>query len=99
VSRASGSPVVANALKYAYDVVKGDISNVARNEFATVKKAKFADIISSLTKKEAKAEKVEVKMPDKEIVTRQIAGVDIMDLEDAVSELWKNGIYAESGMG
>ena len=22
-----------------------------------------------------------------------------MDLEDAVSELWKNGIYAESGMG
>ncbi|EQG75301.1 putative fatty acid synthesis protein [Clostridioides difficile DA00165] len=26
-------------------------------------------------------------MPDKEIVTRQIAGVDIMDLEDA-AELW-----------
>lgn len=99
VSRASGSPVVANALKYAYDVVKGDISNVARHEFAKVKKAKFDDIIASLTKKEVKAEKVEVKMPDKEIVTRQIAGVDIMDLEDAVSELWKNGIYAESGMG
>ncbi|MCC0635337.1 glycine/sarcosine/betaine reductase complex component C subunit alpha [Clostridioides sp. ES-S-0001-02] len=99
VSRASGSPVVANALKYAYDVVKGEINNIAKSEFTKVKSAKFDDIIVSLTKKEVKAEKVEVKMPDKEVVTRQIAGVDIMDLEDAVSELWKNGIYAESGMG
>ena len=38
-------------------------------------------------------------MPDKEVVTHQINGIDIMDLEDAVAELWKNGIYAESGMG
>lgn len=99
LSRASGSPVVANALKYAYDVVKGTINIIAKDEFAKAKKAKFDDIISSLTKKEAKAEKVEVKMPDKEVVTHQINGIDIMDLEDAVAELWKNGIYAESGMG
>jgi len=25
--------------------------------------------------------------------------MEIMDLEDAVKLLWKNGIYAESGMG
>lgn len=99
LSRASGSPVVANALKYAYDVVKGTINIIAKDEFAKAKKAKFDDIISSLTKKEVKAEKVEVKMPDKEVVTHQINGIDIMDLEDAVAELWKNGIYAESGMG
>jgi len=29
----------------------------------------------------------------------QIAGVDIMDLEDATKVLWKHGIYAENGMG
>jgi glycine reductase len=99
LSRASGSPVVANALKYAYDIVKGDITNISKCEFANAKKAKFDDIIANVTKKEVKAEKVEVKMPDKEVVTRQISGIDIMDLEEAVSELWKNGIYAESGMG
>ena len=38
-------------------------------------------------------------MPDKEVVTHQISGIDIMDLEDAVAVLWRNGIYAESGMG
>lgn len=99
LSRASGSPVVANALKYAYDVVKGSVNEVAKDEFSKAKKAKFDDVISSLTKKETKADKDEVKMPDKEVVTYQINGIDIMDLEDAVSELWKSGIYAESGMG
>lgn len=99
LSRASGSPVVANALKYAYDIVKGDITNISKNEFKNAKTAKFDDIISSLTKKEAKINVEEVKMPDKEVVTRQISGIDIMDLEEAVSELWRQGIYAESGMG
>ena len=29
----------------------------------------------------------------------EISGIDVMDLEDAVEVLWKNKIYAESGMG
>ena len=41
----------------------------------------------------------EIKAPEKEVVTSQIAGVDIMDLEDATKVLWKHGIYAENGMG
>ncbi|SCZ81987.1 Fatty acid synthesis protein, partial [Acidaminobacter hydrogenoformans DSM 2784] len=42
---------------------------------------------------------VEVKAPEKEVVTGSVSGIDIMDLEDAVKVLWKAGIYAESGMG
>ena len=99
LSRASGSPVVANALKYAYDVVKGDVSATAKDEFKNAKAAKFDEIISSVTKKEVKVETEEVAMPDKEVVTGQIVGIDVMDLEDAVSVLWKEKIYAESGMG
>ncbi|EQH99151.1 UNVERIFIED_ORG: glycine/sarcosine/betaine reductase complex component C subunit alpha [Clostridioides difficile F501] len=57
VSRASGSPVVANALKYAYDVVKGDISNVARNEFAKVKKQNLMTLYPLLLKKKLKLKK------------------------------------------
>ncbi|NCB31869.1 MAG: glycine reductase, partial [Clostridia bacterium] len=41
----------------------------------------------------------QIKAPPKEIVTAAIAGIEVMDLEDAVQLLWKNGIYAESGMG
>ena len=37
--------------------------------------------------------------PPKEVVTASIAGIEVMDLEDAVQLLWKNGMYAESGMG
>lgn len=98
LSRASGTPVVANALKYAYDVAKGNVSEIAKNEFKVAKKAKFDEIISSTTKKEVKTSE-EVKCPEKEVVTTQISGIDIMDLEDAVKELWKNNVYAESGMG
>ena len=40
-----------------------------------------------------------MKAPPKEPVTSQIAGIEIMDLEDGVKALWKIGVYAESGMG
>lgn len=55
-----------------------------------------------MTKDTSKAKKDDgeaVTAPPKEPVTGAIAGVDIMVLEDAVQELWKKGIYAESGMG
>lgn len=100
VSRASGSPVVANAIKYAYEVTVGKLTSKVDAEFKKAKSAKIDELISNTTKKESKAESKEtVKAPDKEVVTAQISGVDVMDLDDAVAELWSNGIYAESGMG
>ena len=99
LSRASGTPVVANALKYAYDVAKGEVDNIAKNEYESAKNAKLNDIVAALTKKESKPKDEEVKMPGKEVVTHQISGIDVMDLDEAVNVLWKNGIYAESGMG
>ena len=38
-------------------------------------------------------------MPPKKVVTHSIAGIDILELENAVQALWKEGIYSESGMG
>ncbi len=37
--------------------------------------------------------------PAAKVVTHEIPGVDILQLEDAVRALWAAGIYAESGMG
>lgn len=100
VSRASGAPVVANALKYAYQTVAGGIDKNKKSIYKQAEKADFKGILDSLTKKEApKESSEEVKMPDKEVVSATISGIDILEIEDAVQALWKENIYAESGMG
>ncbi|NLY77494.1 MAG: glycine reductase [Tissierellia bacterium] len=99
ISRASGAPVIANAISYGASVVKGNINEVAKQEFEKANKAGLKEILEGLSKDTKKQEVEEVEAPPKEIVTESIAGIDIMDLEDAVRVLWKEGIYAESGMG
>ncbi|WP_255547735.1 glycine/sarcosine/betaine reductase complex component C subunit alpha [Crassaminicella indica] len=101
LSRASGIPVVSNALSYAAKVTKGKILEIAKEEFEKAKKAKLDEILKHLRKdykKETESEEGVV-APSKEVVTGSISGIDIMDLEAAVKVLWKTGIYAESGMG
>ncbi len=100
VSRASGAPVIANAIRFAAQLVRGKVFEVARKEYEAAKKAGLKDILEEIkaaSKPAAAAE--EVKAPPKEIVTAQIPGIEVMDLDDAVAVLWKMGIYAESGMG
>jgi len=100
LSRASGAPVVSGALQYAADLAKGKLFDVAKAEFNAVNKAGLPKLLAdrkAADKKEAPTE--EVAPPPKEIVTADISGIEIMDLEDGVQVLWKLGIYAESGMG
>lgn len=100
VSRASGAPVIANAIRYAAQLVRGKVFEVAKEEFAAVKKAGFKELLDGLKASQKPAGAAEeVKEPPKEIVTAQIPGIEVMDLEDAVKALWKMNIYAESGMG
>ena len=99
VSRASGAPVLANAMEYAAQLVKGNYREIAAKEYAAAKKAGLEKVIAARkpVKKEASEEVVEC--PPKEVVTASVAGIEVMDLEDAVQALWKAKIYAESGMG
>ncbi len=100
LSRASGTPVVAKALEYAADLVNGGLEDRVKEEYEKANKAGLKEILDSLTKSTKKSdEEEEIKQPPKEVVTGSLSGIDIMELEDAVQELWKNGIYAESGMG
>lgn len=97
VSRASGSMVIANAIAYANDLVNGKFSAVMKQEFAAAKKAGLDALLAGLKEPAAQAKKVSA--PPKEVCTEEIAGIDVMALEDAVQVLWAEGIYAESGMG
>jgi hypothetical protein len=101
LSRASGEPVVANAIAFAGELSKGKVKDISKEEFNKAYNAKLKDILQNINKdkKEGIKEKVEITAPNKEVVAATIEGIDIMVLDDAVHILWCNGIYAESGMG
>ena len=100
ISRASGAPLIANALEYAAEIVKGKVFEKASAEFAKAEKAGLNQILEArkAAAKPAAAEEKVVK-PAAEPCTASIAGIEVMDLEDAAQALWKEGIYAETGMG
>ncbi|KYH34666.1 glycine/sarcosine/betaine reductase complex component C subunit alpha [Clostridium tepidiprofundi DSM 19306] len=100
VSRASGAPLIAEALRYCATCAKNKVLCVANEEFKKANKAGLKDAINKVIKKSQNTqEDEEVKMPAKKVVTFAIPGIDILELENACKVLWKAGIYSESGMG
>ncbi len=100
ISRASGAPLIANALEFAGQLVKGKVFEVAAKEFEAAEAAGLSKILEArkAASKPATAAE-EVKAPPAEPCTASIPGIEVMDLEDAAKALWKAGIYAETGMG
>ncbi len=100
ISRASGAPLITNALLYAAEMVRGKVFQVSKEEFAAAEKAGL-DAILAAHKEAAKGAATEenVIAPPGEPCTASIPGIEVMDLEDAAKALWKAGIYAETGMG
>jgi len=104
LSRASGAPVVAGAIRYAADLVRGDLRRVAATEFAAARSAGWSSLSEALGQQVQRADGgadpgAGIVPPAAKVVTHEIPGVDILQLEDAVRALWAAGIYAESGMG
>lgn len=98
ISRASGAPVIANAIAFNAAAVAGNLPAVVADEMRKAREAGLDDIISSLQPK-AVAHEENVPQPPQEPTDAEIHGVDVLDVEEAVKELWKTGIYAESAMG
>jgi len=94
ISRASGTPVVAGAIEYCASMVRGNWRAVADQEIAQARQAGWKIPVVDTVKQEA-----EVRVPPQKVTDAQIAGVEILELEDAVKSLWKHNIYAASGMG
>ncbi len=100
ISRASGAPLIDGAIRYAGDLIKGNCMQIAKEEFEKAKRAGLDSILEEIkASKKPQEEANEIQAPKKEVVISQISGIEIMDLEDAVKLLWKNNVYAESGMG
>ncbi len=99
ISRASGAPVIANAIKYMAEVSKGNLLEVTKQEMQKAKKAGLTDLIEELKSKSETKEVEDVKQPEKKVTGEEIAGIDILEIEAAQKSLWKEDIYAETGMG
>ncbi len=97
ISRASGAPVIANALSYTATVVAGCLPEKVAAELAAAKKAGLEAEIEALAPKPEAVESVP--MPPAEPTDDEVHGIDVLEIENAVKVLWKNGIYAESAMG
>ncbi len=98
ISRASGAPVIANAIAFCGDAASGKLPEIAAKEIASAKSCGLEEIIADFMPKPAAAAE-EIKPPAAEPTDEEIHGVDVLAIEDAVRELWKHGIYAESSMG
>ena len=99
ISRASGSPVIAGAIAYAAECARGKIFDIYRNEMLLAKQAGLEKIIEEFAPKSSSETKETITSPPVKVVTTEIPGIEILTLEDAVELLWKNNIYAQSGMG
>lgn len=98
VSRASGAPVISNAISYTASVIRGKINELVKKELAAANKAGMAELISATQKASAPAGD-EPKAPPQEPTGEEIHGVDVMEIDNAVHAVWKAGIYAEGAMG
>jgi hypothetical protein len=97
ISRASGAPVIANALCYTASLIQGKLVQRVQSELAAAKAAGLEEALSSLAPKTVSV--AEVSAPPVQPTDAEIHGVDVLSIEEAVKALWKVGIYAESAMG
>ena len=97
VSRASGAPVIANALSFTASVIAGGLPEKVAEELKAARRAGLDEEIEALTPKTEQAE--EVKAPPAEPTDDELHGIDVLEIDNAVKVLWKEGIYAESAMG
>jgi betaine reductase len=99
ISRASGSPVIANSIRFTADAVQGQVALRVKDELDRAERAGLEEILSAMATAPKASEEGDIKVPPAEPTDEELHGVDVLSIEDAVRELWKHGIYAESAMG
>ena len=100
ISRASGAPVIAGAMRLIADAAAGDLMKVYARELKAARDAGLNDILQELKPKAAAEKATEtVKAPPEKITDSEIGGIDILDIETARDTLWAKELFARTGMG
>lgn len=98
ISRASGAPVIANALHYTAQAVQGNLPAKVAEELQRARACGLDAELAALLPR-AEAAPAAAAPPPVEPTDEEIHGVDVLELENAVQALWREGIYAEGAMG
>lgn len=98
ISRASGAPIIANALALTAQAANADLPGLVQKELRAAQAAGLDKAIQSLAPKAVVQEETVAKPPAVP-VDEQILGVDVLEMDEAAKALWKEGIYAEAAMG
>lgn len=99
ISRASGIPVISQAMKFCGQLAAAGVMQHWQQEWKQANKCGLAEVLNGLQPTTVATTPAEVAMPSKTVVNEEIHGIDILEIEDAKLALWKVGIYAETGMG
>ena len=99
ISRASGAPVIAGAMRLLADCARGDLLKVYQEELKAARAAGLDDVLQGLKPKAAQTTAVVVNAPPEKVTDGDINGVDILDIETARDALWSKQIFARTGMG
>jgi len=97
VSRASGAPVIAGAIAFAAACAAAGLPRLMQAEWEAARRAGIEDRLARPAAAEEKAGAVQP--PPAKPTGAEIGGVDVLAIEDAARQLWRQGIYAETGMG
>ncbi|MFA0889678.1 MAG: glycine/sarcosine/betaine reductase complex component C subunit alpha [Synergistales bacterium] len=98
ISRASGAPVIANALTFTAAAASAGLPEIVKAEMKRAMEAGLEAVLSGMRQKPAAAAE-EISPPSAEPTDEEIHGIDVLNIEEAVRVLWKAGLYAESAMG
>ncbi len=99
ISRASGAPVIAGAMRLLADCARGDLLKVYQEELKAARAAGLDDVLQGLKPKAAQTTASVVSAPPEKVTDGDINGVDILDIETARDALWSKQIFARTGMG
>ena len=104
ISRASAAAVVKDAILFTRRISEVDLKAIYNNEISLAKASGLKELITEYTGKTSTAtsEAKDVtgrKAPKRKVVDKEIEGIDVLNLDDAVLLLQDSGVYCEAGMG
>ncbi len=89
--------MVAEAIGFVAQMARARLPAYVAEEFSHARAAGLETVLADLGRPAARGESPT--SPPEKVVSEDISGVDVLELEEAVHCLWEAGIYATSGMG
>ncbi|MDV5167956.1 glycine/sarcosine/betaine reductase complex component C subunit alpha [Photobacterium rosenbergii] len=100
ISRASGAPVVAGAMRLCADAARGEVMKRVDEEWEAATLSGLNSVLTKYCTAKPAAEQAEtVVAPPEKVTDAEIGGIDILAIEYACQALWKANIFARTGMG